>query len=112
MRHMDMKQVFLPLLVALTLTGCGAEATGVQQAVESPAGSSCLGGETDMQPTDKYVGMTETEALQRAQVESGGRVIARDGECLGRSRDVRDRRVNLVVMDGRVVSAAVERLPR
>ena len=76
------------------------------------AGSECLTGERNIQSTDEYVGMTEAEALERARTKFGGRVAARDGECLGRSRDLADGRVNLVVVDGEVVSAAVETLPR
>lgn len=106
-------QLVAPLLIVLALTACGTQAsTSAGKDSRTTAGSDCLTGERNMQSTDEYVGMTEAEALERAQAKAGGRVAARDGECLGRSRDLADGRVNLVVVDGEVVSAAVETLPR
>ena len=69
----------------------------------------CVGGE-EATPAREYVGLGEDEATRTKQRVSAGtvnvvRVIGRDGECLGRSRERRDDRVNLLVSSGNVVWA-------
>lgn len=97
------------------LAACGSDADDLAEpsntGAASAAASRCLTGEPNMHATDDYIGMSEAQALGQAQEASGGRVVERDGVCTGRDQDLRDGRVNLVVVDGRVTYAAVERLP-
>jgi hypothetical protein len=105
------------LLMTAVLSACGGAAATSGNG-ELPAGptaaevaSKCVGAEANMRQADEYVGMTEADALALAQTREGGRVVARDADCLGRTRDLREGRANFILSDGRVVWAAVERLP-
>jgi hypothetical protein len=116
LRLMRMRWLAASLLVVLA--ACGDSTTpdrqGLQEA-ESVTGvvERCMGAERNVEPTDEYNGLSKDEALAQANADSdgGGRVVARDEECLGRSRDLRSGRVDFVVQDGNVVWAGVERLP-
>jgi hypothetical protein len=104
---------------ARSLAGCLAGAPGaeVEESGDSPAEGAglhafinrCVGAEN---PTSApgYVGLTEEQAMRPKQPESADtvsvvRVVGRDGICLGRTRDLRRDRVNLLVADGKVVWA-------
>lgn len=54
---------------------------------------------------EEFVGLSEDEAAERVTTSGGLRVVARDGECLGRNDDFRTDRVNVIVQDGIVVWA-------
>lgn len=106
------------LLLLPVLTACGGDpslsaGTAQERDADSVLVERCFGAEPNVLTTDEYNEMSEDGALvqARTQSEGGGRVIARDDKCLGRSRDLRSGRVNFVVQDGVVVWAAVERLP-
>jgi hypothetical protein len=69
----------------------------------------CVGAE---QPalTPEYVGLTEDEARRvvprdLAEPIREFRVVGRDGDCLGRTRDLRSDRVNFLIVDGKILWA-------
>lgn len=69
----------------------------------------CVGRE-DVPLAPAFVGLDEDKATREesrvlAENVTTIRVIGRDGSCLGRTRDLRSDRVNLIVMDGEVVWA-------
>jgi hypothetical protein len=106
LRLMHMRRLLMLLAVLMTAAAC---ATG--GAAKSPASAGplrpCLV-DDDMERSDSYVGMSEAEARRTA---AHVRVVRRDGECLGTSRDLRPGRVNLVVVDMKVTYAATEVAP-
>ena len=114
MRPMTMDRIPVTILVLLLLSACGAEAASGAgsplPAASASSASRCLSSEPDMKATDDYSGMSEEKALALAERRATGRVVERDGECLDRTDDLRHGRVNFVVVDGRVVHAAVEQL--
>jgi hypothetical protein len=110
----------LALVLSMTamLSACGGSTAATLGSSQAPPGpthgevvSACLDAETDMHGTDQYVGMMEVDALNLAAQRQGGRVVGRDGDCLGRSRDLREGRVNFIISNGHVVWVGVERLP-
>jgi hypothetical protein len=115
-------RALLVLLAAMSLSACGGgpgtsagsattEGTPKPQESVQDVVDRCIGeAASNMDRTDEYDGMHEAEALVIAEDRSGGRVVAREGDCLGRSRDLRDGRVNFVVSDGKVVWGAIERV--
>lgn len=62
------------------------------------------GGQHDLAP--EHLGLTEDELRTRLAGVVEWRPVGRDGECLGRRRDLRPERVNVVLEHGRVVWAA------
>jgi hypothetical protein len=111
-----MRRLLLGLPLVAALNGCGGQAdvgTAGTQPSPTTLAEQCLGAVQNLEETDEYEGMPEAEALERARAgsEGGGRVVARNNECVGTSRDLRHGRVNFVVEDGAVAWAAVERLP-
>ena len=114
---MHMRWLAAGLLLVLSGACAGGPVPSSQTPQESSSATAvlerCLGGEQDVETTDQYDGLSEGEALVQANADSdgGGRVVAREEECLGRSRDLRSGRVNFVVQDGSVVWDGVERLP-
>jgi DNA-directed RNA polymerase specialized sigma24 family protein len=104
---------------ARTLADCLAAVPGaeVKESGDSPAEGTgldafinrCVGAENPT-PAPGYVGLTEEQATGTEQPEPADtvsvvRVVGRDGTCLGRTRDLRRDRVNLLVADGKVVWA-------
>lgn len=76
-----------------------------QAAADKGAGfiQRCVSNE-QAQTASGYVGLTEDEAGRRA-VEQGQeiRVVGRDGTCLDRTSDLREGRVNVIIVAGRVL---------
>lgn len=57
-------------------------------------------------PCDKYVGLTEAEAENKVRDDGKEpRITGRDGKAFIVTRDYRTDRVNLVIVDGKVISA-------
>ena len=111
---MTMDRIAVTILVLLLLSACGAGGTSGAGSPSSAASATsvprCLSSEPHMAATDDYSGMSEAKALALAEQRASGRVVERDGGCLDRTDDLRPGRVNFVVVDGRVVYAAVEQL--
>jgi hypothetical protein len=72
--------------------------------------AECIGSDANIVETTSYVGLTETQLAELRGPARNVRVVARDGECLDRDRALVDGRINLIVNDGRIVWAGVERL--
>lgn len=53
----------------------------------------------------EVIGLTEHQVELFLGSDTDRRVIARDGKCLGHTRDLRPERVNLLVQDGKVIWA-------
>ena len=68
--------------------------------------SRCVGSE-QAADAPEYVGLTEDQANRTKQPDTVNavRVVGQDGACLGRTRDLRRDRVNLIITDGEVVWA-------
>lgn len=63
---------------------------------------------TNYRDMDTYIGLTETEAIERA--EDGGlehRVVERDGEMYPITQDLNYDRVNFTIMDEQVSKAEI-----
>lgn len=66
---------------------------------------ACVGQE-NAAPAPQYVGMAEAQANPADSYRPyPTRVVGRDGECLGRTNDLRGDRVDLIVESGRVIWA-------
>lgn len=105
------KYLAVAALVPFALVACGSDDDGgssgtTPAAGESiPAAESCLGsGET----IDGYVGLTEEEATAKAEADGYTiRVVGIDGECQAITMDLREDRVNIDLVDGKVTGAAI-----
>lgn len=85
--------------------GSAAEGAGLEVFIQR-----CVGAAENAVLTPALVGLPEDEATREssrvlAEGAATVRVIGRDGTCLGRTRDLRSDRVNLLIADGKVVWA-------
>lgn len=54
------------------------------------------------------VGMTEQQAMRTLKINGfDGRVVSRDGKCLTGTCDIREDRISLTIVNGKVVGAIV-----
>lgn len=66
---------------------------------------------TDAEIREAYIGLSEEDAIARAESEDRPvRVVARDDEQINSTTDLRDGRLNLTIKDGKVASVEVERI--
>lgn len=91
------------LVTVMAATGCAADETrdvcGLVEEKPLPGFSPSLSAQD-------FVGKTLEEAEALAERQGGiVRVVGRDGNCEGRSDDLRENRVNVYLEKGRVVAA-------
>ncbi len=109
---------------ALTLAGCGDDDTDVATPgaggdatptnEEAEMGGElpdvepvCIGADEE-NPVPAYLGLTEAEATAQAGADGYSlRVVGADGECFAITMDLRDDRVNVELVDGVVIAAAI-----
>jgi hypothetical protein len=104
--------VSVVVLAPFAVAACGSDddASDTTEASASTvagdeAGGSCLGAGDAI---EGYVGLTEEEAAAKAEEDGLQlRVVGIDGACQPATMDLRDDRVNVDLVDGVVVGAAV-----
>jgi hypothetical protein len=99
------------VLAPLALGACGSDddtsdtTTASDTSAGGAASGSCVGAGDSV---DGYVGLTEEEATTKAETDGLTiRVVGIDGECQAATMDLRDDRVNIDLVDGVVVGAAI-----
>jgi hypothetical protein len=108
---MSMKRLLTVLIavVALAGAGCGnddVEVTDPGSPPDAAAEAVCIGPNEELLP--EYVGLSLDDATERAEGQGFSvRVVGEDGECFAITMDLRDDRVNLELVDGVVVAAAI-----
>lgn len=64
--------------------------------------------ELDYLKTESYIGLSETEATQKAQdVGYEVRIVERDGQPLGQDTDLKDDRINFSISNGEIEEAEI-----
>jgi predicted outer membrane protein len=102
------------LLVPAALAACGSDddsssettvATESSTAGSTATGDACLGAGDAV---EGYEGLTEEEAAAKAEADGlQFRVVGTDGVCAAITMDLREDRVNVEIVDGVVVAAAI-----
>jgi ABC-type glycerol-3-phosphate transport system substrate-binding protein len=104
-----MKRLAVLLLVALpVMAACGSDDDAADATTPAAgSGEPCLAPDQET-PAPEYVGLDEEAATALAE-ENGLtlRVVGEDGECSAITMDLRDDRVNVEIVDGEVVAAAI-----
>ena len=108
---MGMKRLLTVLITVVALAGaaCGNDDVEVSDPAsppDPPAEAVCIGAGEELLP--EYVGLSVDDATERAEGQGFSvRVVGEDGECFAVTLDLRDDRVNLELVDGVVIAAAI-----